>query len=130
MARTKTVLLVDDDPDSRAIYRILLDRAGYDVLEAEDGGDAFLLARSETPDLIVMNLSMPTINGFDATEMLKSDSETAPIPVLILTGHNTPAIDDLAWKAGCDDLLRKPLSPSELEAEIRRRIGPPIAAST
>ena len=128
MDRQKTVLLVDDEEDGRTIYRVLLEHSGYHVLEAADGGEALLLARSELPDLIVMNVTMPTFNGVDATEMLKEDPDTAHIPVIVLTGHEIPRIMELAWQAGCDDVLQKPFAPTALEAEVRRRIGPPAPA--
>ena len=124
----KTVLLVDDEPLSRDIYRVLLENSGYTVLEAGDGGEAVLLARSELPDLIVMNLTMTALTGMDATELLKEDADTRHIPVLVLTGHVLPKIEALAWESGCDDYLLKPLSPRDLLEEIQRRIGPPVGA--
>jgi CheY-like chemotaxis protein len=126
--KPKTVLLVDDDPESRDVYRILLTRSGYHVLEAGDGGEAVLLAHSEAPDLIVMNVNMPQVSGVDAIHLLKQDATTSGIPVLVLSGHEGPAISDMAWEAGCDDYLVKPVSPKVLEQEIRSRIGPPVAA--
>ena len=126
----KTILLVDDEPLSRDIYRVMLEECGYAVLEAGDGGEAVLLARSELPDLIVMNLTMPALTGMDATELLKMDAGTRRIPVLILTGHVAPGIEALAWESGCDDYLIKPLSPRALADEIERRIGPPVNAGS
>jgi two-component system, cell cycle response regulator DivK len=120
----KTILIVEDDKDSRSMYADVLERHGYRVLQAATGADGIRMAREVTPDLVLMNLMLPLVNGSDATEVLKNAEATSNIPIVIITGHGSPAIQDMAWEAGCDDYLLKPVSPKRLLREVRSRIGP------
>jgi CheY-like chemotaxis protein len=112
-----TVLVVDDYEDNRRMYAELLSYAGFSVLEASNGADGIATAQLALPDLIVMDLSLPVINGWEATRRLKSDPRTKHIPILALTGH---APEGLAGhhaaveEAGCDGFLAKPCSPDSL----------------
>src|ERR1700730_11771924 len=114
------VLLVEDHPDARAMYRGYLEFAGFDVVEAADGVEALLVVRDCVPDIILMDLSMPLMDGGEATRFLKDDRGTAGIPLVVLTGVPIAVISEGAMKAGCDALLTKPCLPRDLVKEIRK----------
>jgi two-component system, cell cycle response regulator DivK len=123
------VLLVDDYPDAREMYSEYLTFSGYDVVEAANGVEALQRAVDERPDIILMDLSLPVMDGWEATRRLKSDERTAGIPVVALTGHALAGISDGAKRAGCDAFVTKPCLPEDLVKEIRRILdGPPAAA--
>jgi two-component system, cell cycle response regulator DivK len=124
MRDRKTVLLVEDCAEGRDIYAGFLEEHGYRVVQAEDGAQAIRLATDAPPDLVIMNVSVPLLNGVDATEILKGHPATEEVPVLVLTGHTSPLIREDAWEAGCDDYLDKPLAPSALLEAVVARIGP------
>ena len=112
-----SVLVVDDYADSRQMYAELLAYAGYRVAEARDGAEAIAVAQRVLPDLIVMDLSLPVIDGWEATRRLKGDDLTRHIPVLALTGHAPERVaghSEDAREAGCDAFLAKPCSPDRL----------------
>ena len=113
-----TILIVEDSPEGRDIYATALTAAGYAVLEAWDGAEGIRIATDARPDLIVMNVSMPHVNGVDAVEILKSHPATEHVPILVVTGHGTPTVREGAWEAGCDDFLSKPVGPGELVAAV------------
>lgn len=114
-----TVLIVEDSPEGRDIYATALDAAGYTVLQAIDGAEGIRIATDTPPDIVVMNVAMPHVNGVDAVEILKSHPATEHVPILVVTGHgNTPSVRDGAWEAGCDDFLSKPVGPAELVTAI------------
>lgn len=116
--RRRRVLLVDDYPDAREMYCEYLEFAGFDVIEAADGLEAVRRATDDPPDIILMDLSLPVIDGWEATRRLKADARTAHIPVVALTGHALAAISDGAKKAGCDAFVTKPCLPEDLVKEI------------
>lgn len=122
-----TVLLVDDDADSRAICRTILAHHGYEVLEAMDGAAGLTAARARSPDLIVMDVNLPVLNGWSATQQLKSGSETGSIPVIVFTARATSADRERAMSAGCDGYLTKPCPPSRFVEEVRRVLGGVVA---
>jgi two-component system cell cycle response regulator DivK len=112
-----SILVVDDYEDNRQMYAELLAYAGYRVAEARDGAEAIAMAHRILPDLIVMDLSLPVIDGWEATRRLKADERTRPIPVLALTGHAPEGLaghSEAARDAGCDAFLAKPCSPETL----------------
>ncbi len=113
------VLLVDDYPDAREMYAEYLQFSGYDVIEAANGMEALQRALDSAPDIILMDLSLPVMDGWEATRRLKSDERTAPIPVVALTGHALAGISEGAKKAGCDAFVTKPCLPEDLVREIR-----------
>ena len=124
----RRVLLVDDYPDAREMYREYLTCSGFDVVEASNGVEAIQRAIDASPDIIVMDLSLPVMDGWEATRRLKADRRTAQIPVLALTGHVLPRSTlGGAAQAGCDALVTKPCLPEDLETEIRRLLGLPPA---
>jgi two-component system cell cycle response regulator DivK len=120
------VLLVDDYPDAREMYSEYLDFSGFDVIEA------LQRAKDESPDIILMDLSLPVMDGWEATRRLKSEKETAHIPVVALTGHALAGISEGARKAGCDAFVTKPCLPEDLVKEIRKVLAatPPDTAAS
>jgi len=114
------VLLVDDYPDAREMYTEYLQFSGFDVVEAENGMEALQRAIDAAPDIILMDLSLPVMDGWEATRRLKADKRTASIPVVALTGHALAGISEGAKRAGCDAFVTKPCLPEDLVKEIRR----------
>ena len=119
----QTVLLVEDNEDNRIIYTTVLRHVGYDVLEAQDGVQAIALARSERPDLILMDLSIPEIDGWEATRILRRDPTTSAIPIIALTAHALPDDREKALQIGFTAYLAKPIEPRTVVAEVQRWIG-------
>lgn len=105
----KTILIVDDDPHTRKLVGDLLVFNKYKTLQAVDGQQAIALAREHNPDLILMDLQMPVLDGFSATRALKADKSTSHIPIVALTSMAMPGDREEALSAGCDDYLPKPL---------------------
>lgn len=116
----KTVLLIEDDRDSREVYGTALRHSGYRVLEATDGGEGIRLAREHRPDVIVMDLGLPGVDGWRATETLKANPATADIPVIAVTVHVHEFYRARTQAVGCDSFLDKPCSPTRLLGEITR----------
>lgn len=114
------VLLVDDYPDAREMYSEYLQSSGFDVIEAGNGMEALQRAAESAPDIILMDLSLPVMDGWEATRRLKADPRTAQIPVVALTGHELAGISEGAKKAGCDAFVTKSCLPDELVKEIKR----------
>ncbi len=105
-----SVLIVEDNVDNYELVRFLLMRAGYDTLWARNGREEILMAKEEKPDLILMDLSLPEIDGWTATQRIKSDPETKHIPIAALTAHTLPGDRKRALDAGCDGYLSKPMN--------------------
>jgi two-component system, cell cycle response regulator DivK len=116
------VLVVDDFADNREMYSEYLSFSGYDVIEAKNGLEAIAAAQDRMPDIIVMDLSLPLMDGWEATRRLKADERTRQIPVVALTGHALAGHSRGAREAGCDSFLAKPCLPDQLVAEIRRML--------
>jgi CheY-like chemotaxis protein len=123
------VLLVDDYPDAREMYAEYLDFSGFEVVEAANGMEALERAADTTPDIILMDLSLPVMDGWEATRRLKADSRTAHIPVVALTGHALAGISEGAKKAGCDAFVTKPCLPEDLVKQIRKVLDERAAAA-
>ncbi len=103
------ILLVEDNEMNRDMLSRRLERRGYEVLIAIDGEQGVAMARSESPDLILMDMSLPVIDGWEATHTLKSEMDTKQIPVIALTAHAMSTDRDKALEAGCDDYDTKPI---------------------
>lgn len=114
------VLLVDDFDDAREMYRYQFNLVGYEVAEARDGHEALALATSLRPDVIVLDLSLPGLDGWEVSRRLKSQPETASIPLLALTAFARREEEARARGAGCDAFLTKPCLPQALADEIGR----------
>jgi CheY-like chemotaxis protein len=121
----KSVLIVEDSSAGRDIYAAALEARGYRVAQAADGAEGVRVATGDPPDLVIMNLSIPLVNGTDAIEILKAHPATEHIPVLVVSGHTHPGLREGAWQAGCDDFFTKPFAPSDLLAAVAECIGLP-----
>jgi two-component system cell cycle response regulator DivK len=122
------VLIVDDFEDNRAMYAEYLAFTGYLVEEASNGEEAVELARRLRPDAVVMDLSLPVMDGWEATRRLKADERTKHIPVIALTGHSLAGYSAGAKEAGCDAFLVKPCFPEKLVAKLAElALGDPAA---
>jgi two-component system cell cycle response regulator DivK len=124
----KTVLLVEDDVDNQLVYSVILAHHGYAVLQALDGERGVRMARQHLPDVIMMDLTMPRIDGLQATRMLKADPFTAGIPVIALTAHDEPEDRAAAKQAGCVSFLAKPVEPHRVAVEVGRVLAMRAAA--
>ena len=114
------VLVVDDYPDAREMYAEYLQYSGFDVIEAGNGVEALERTADSAPDVILMDLSLPVMDGWEATRRLKADKATADIPIVALTGHALAGILEGAMKAGCDAFVTKPCLPEDLVKEIQK----------
>ena len=116
------ILVVDDYQDAREMYAEYLQYSGFRVAEAKNGNEAVTQARALKPDLILMDLSLPGMDGWEATRVLKADEETRHIPIVALTGHALAGASEGARKAGCDSFVTKPCLPDDLVVEVRRML--------
>ena len=123
--RKPVVLIADDEQDARDIYAVCLEVNGFRAVKARDGEEAVALTLSLRPDVIVMDLAMPRLDGVAATRRLKNDPRTHRIPVILLTGYAERAIRDGALEAGAAVFLTKPCLPEDLEAAVRRLVPRP-----
>lgn len=114
----KRILVVEDQDDSRKIMRDLLVSAGYEVLEARTGADAVQAAEKERPDLILMDLQLPVIDGLEATRRIKANKGLRATPVVAVTSYALSGDNEKAMAAGCDSYFSKPVSPRTLLAKI------------
>ena len=114
------ILLVEDQSDLRHLYSTQLSLCGFDVIEAGNGADAITHTTDHAPDVVLMDLSLPVVDGWEATRRLKSDQRTAHIPVVALTAHDGAGELQRATSAGCDWFVPKPCPPDALIAEVRR----------
>jgi two-component system, cell cycle response regulator DivK len=117
------ILVVDDYQDAREMYAEYLQFSGFRVAEARNGNEAVAQARSLKPDLILMDLSLPGMDGWEATRVLKADDETRRIPIVALTGHALAGASEGARKAGCDSFVTKPCLPDDLVVEVKRMLN-------
>jgi len=123
-AATAQILIADDNRDAREMLALHLSLLGYNVAVAADGREAVQWARSYRPDLIVMDLDMPEVDGLTAIRELQSDALTAAIPVIVLTGHDLKAeLKDVAIAVGAVAYLMKPCFPEELAREVSARLA-------
>ena len=116
------VLIVDDYQDAREMYAEYLMADGFDVAQASNGIEALTRAGELRPDVILMDLALPGIDGWEATRRLKADRRTAAIPVIVLSGRSDDAAPAAAHQAGCAAFLLKPVLPDDLAVEIRKAL--------
>jgi CheY-like chemotaxis protein len=119
----KTVLLVEDNPHNRKIFSGMLTHSGFTVVEAEDGHQALAAMEKALPDVILMDLSIPGVDGWEVTRRLKSDVRTQKVPIIALTAHAMRGDEERARTAGCDHYLAKPISPKKVVEEVRKILG-------
>ena len=117
------VLVVEDYQDAREMYAAYLEFSGYRVAEATNGVEALEQAHALKPDIILMDLALPKMDGWEATRQLKADVRTRNIPIVALTGHALAGHAEGAKAAGCDAFVTKPCLPDALVAEIRRMLA-------
>lgn len=115
----KLVLVVEDQPDNRAILRDLLNSAGFEVREAQSGIEGIEAAVRWQPNLILMDIQMPEMDGYEATQRIKANPVTTAIPVIAVTSYALSGDELKARTAGCDDYVTKPFSPRALLATVR-----------
>ncbi|TXL70861.1 response regulator [Vineibacter terrae] len=120
---SKRILVVEDTEDNRQIVRDLLTSVGYEMIEAVDGHEGVEVATRERPDLILMDIQLPVLDGYEATRRIKSNEATRHIPVIAVTSYALSGDEDKAHAAGCDGYLAKPFSPRQLLALVRARLG-------
>jgi two-component system cell cycle response regulator DivK len=114
------ILVVEDDADNRRIVVKVLSMEGYETLEAADGRSALAVARREHPDLIIMDLAIPGMDGWEASRRLKADPQTADIPIIALTAFAMRGDEERAREAGCDGYLPKPCRPQTMREVVRQ----------
>jgi two-component system, cell cycle response regulator DivK len=117
---TKRILVVEDQEDNRRIIRDLLTSVGYDMIEARDGEAGVRLAKEHRPDLILMDIQLPVLDGYEATRRIKADPELRAVPIVVVTSYALSGDEAKAVAAGCDAYVAKPFSPRELLATVRR----------
>ncbi len=115
----KRILIVEDTEDNRQILRDLLTNAGFDIVEAHDGQAAVEAASEHHPDLILMDIQLPVMNGYEAIRRIKADTTLQPIPIIAVTSYALSEDKEKARAAGCDGYVAKPFSPRQLLATIR-----------
>jgi two-component system, cell cycle response regulator DivK len=118
----KRILVAEDHEDNRQILRDLLASGGFDMIEARDGGQAVATAEMSHPDLILMDIQLPVIDGYEATRRIKAQPSLKAIPIIMVTSYALSGDEEKARQAGGDDYIEKPFSPRHLLAKIRRYI--------
>jgi len=118
------ILLADDEEDIKTIVKIFLEGKGYEVVTAFDGLDAIEIAKAEMPDLILLDVMMPVINGYEVCQKLKADQQTANIPVIMLSAAAHSDSVKKGMEAGALDYIIKPFDPEKLEQGIEKILGP------
>ncbi len=118
----RRILVIEDNDDNVTLMRLLLETRGYQVLAAWDGLEGLRMARKEFPDLILLDLAIPVIDGWMVAKRLKSDTLTRSIPIIAVTAHALPKDRERAFESGCDGFVSKPFKIAELMAEIERLI--------
>jgi two-component system cell cycle response regulator DivK len=117
---TKRILVVEDQEDNRTILRDLLGMAGYELIEATNGAEGIELALREKPDLILMDIQLPLIDGYEATRRIKENADLKATPIVAVTSYALSGDEAKARAAGCDAYVTKPFSPRELLAKVRQ----------
>jgi two-component system, cell cycle response regulator DivK len=119
----KKILVVEDTEDNRQILRDLLGMAGYDMVEAHDGAEGVAMAAEHKPDLILMDIQMPVMDGYEATRRIKANPELKAIPIVAVTSYALSGDEQKTRDAGCDAYIAKPYSPRQMLAKVREILG-------
>jgi DNA-binding response OmpR family regulator len=125
MSDPPLILVADDDADLRALVAYRLESAGYEVLQAVDGQQAVDLAFERTPDVVVLDLMMPKLDGYEVARRLRADERTLRVPVILLTSRSQERDVAAGFDAGANDYVTKPFSPAELQARVRAMLARP-----
>jgi two-component system, cell cycle response regulator DivK len=120
---SKRILVVEDQPDNRQIIRDMLAPTDYEITEVEDGEQALLAVTKQRPDLILMDIQLPIIDGYTATRKIKANPEWGSIPIIAVTSYALSGEEKKAREAGCDDYVPKPFRPRQLLAKIRQHLS-------
>ena len=120
---SKRILVVEDHEENRRILRLLLTKAGFELIEAETGEDGVRLAETERPDLILMDIQLPGLDGYEATRRIKANPALRAVPLIVVTSYALTGDDVKAFEAGCDAYVTKPFVPRQLLAKIREYLG-------
>jgi two-component system, cell cycle response regulator DivK len=120
---TKRILVVEDQEDLRGVLRDLFTNSGYTVIEAVDGAAAVARAKSDRPDIILMDIQMPIIDGYEATRQIKGDPSLTSIPIVAVSSFAMKCDEEKARAAGCDEYVTKPYSPIQLLRMVRGHLG-------
>jgi two-component system cell cycle response regulator DivK len=120
---TKRILVVEDQDDLRGVLRDLFTSSGYTVIEAADGATGIALAKSDRPGIILMDIQMPVIDGYEATRQIKADPDLASIPIVAVSSFAMKGDEEKARAAGCDEYVTKPYSPMQLLRMVRGYLG-------
>jgi len=120
---TKRILVIEDTEDNRQIIRDLLTSAGYDIVEAVTGEEGVAMAAKHRPDLILMDMQLPVLDGYEATRRIKANPELATIPVIAVTSYALTGDEAKTREAGCNAYVAKPFSPRQLLAIVREFVG-------
>ena len=120
---SKRILVVEDQPDNRKIIRDVFVATGYEIIEAENGEEALAAIAKARPDLILMDIQLPIMDGYTATRRIKADPALRSIPVIAVTSYALSGEEKKAREAGCDDYIPKPYSPRELLAKVRQYLS-------
>ena len=120
---SKKILVVEDTEDNRQILRDLLGMSGYTMVEAHNGAEGVAMAAEHKPDLILMDIQMPVMDGYEATRRIKADPALKSIPVVAVTSYALSGDEAKARTAGCDDYIAKPYSPRQMLAKVRGILG-------
>jgi two-component system, cell cycle response regulator DivK len=120
---TKRILVVEDTEDNRQIIRDLLTSAGYEMIEAVDGEEGVAMAAQHRPDLILMDIQLPGLDGYEATRRIKAQPELKHIPIIAVTSYALSGDEAKTREAGCDAYVAKPFSPRQLLAKVREFVG-------
>ena len=115
----KCILVVEDQEDNRQIVRDLLTTTDYQVMEAENGEEALAAVAKQRPDLILMDIQLPIMDGYEATRRLKADPDLKSIPIIVVTSYALSGDEEKARLAGCDAYVAKPFSPRQLLAKVK-----------
>jgi DNA-binding response OmpR family regulator len=121
--RIPTILVADDEEDVRELVTYRLTRSGYHVIGAGDGQEALELAAERTPDLMVLDVMMPKLDGYELTRRVRAEASLRSIPVILLTARSQETDVDRGFEVGADDYLKKPFNPDELVARVRAVLG-------
>ena len=120
---SKKILVVEDTEDNRQILRDLLGMAGYDMVEAHDGAEGVQKADEHRPDLILMDIQMPVMDGYEATRRIKANPDLKTIPIIAVTSYALSGDEEKTRAAGCDAYIAKPYSPRQMLAKVREILG-------
>lgn len=114
-----SILIVDDEPMTRNLLRLMLERVGFKILEAEDGLHALEVVAAESPDLLILDVMMPNVDGITVCETLRAEAATAVLPIILLSARTSTDAVQMGLRAGADRYLSKPISREELIRNVR-----------